>query len=330
VYVLDPMLDDFAAPKADRALTPDTVEANALWQHIQAIRRTGHHQPGLVCPPDGVDAFLERLAEAEGCLAPNADQRAFIRALDRALVPLQGPPGTGKTSGAIAPALLGRAFAAARAELPLFGVVVAPSHEAVDAVLEAVTQLLADWRDSHHAGGASGTAGDADATTASDTSGVALATLDLVRVVPTTAPEGAARVDAATPAVDVTYCNYHNAEDAATLVDQVRPACTTTPSPDDENPRQCLLFVTPATLYRALGVLAEGLPAIDGTTAPAAMRDEAGLADVLCVDEASMLDLPRLLLAGSILQPAGQTRLSGFDGDGTDGADRPRDGEVDR
>jgi hypothetical protein len=35
VYVLDPMLDDFAAPKADRALRPKTVDANALWQHIQ-------------------------------------------------------------------------------------------------------------------------------------------------------------------------------------------------------------------------------------------------------------------------------------------------------
>jgi hypothetical protein len=167
--------------------------------------------------------------------------------------------------------------------------------------------LLADWRDSHHTGEASGTT----TSTTTDTNGGALVALDLVRVVPSTAPEGTARVDAATPAVDVTYCNYHDADDATTLVDQVRPACTTTPSPDDENPRQCLLFVTPATLYRALGVLAEGLPAINGTNAPAAMRHEAGLADVLCVDEASMLDLPRLLLAGSVLQPTGQTLLVG-------------------
>ena len=75
--------------------------------------------------------------------------------------------------------------------------------------------------------------------------------------------------------------------------------------------RQCLLFATPTTLYRTLGILAEALPAIDGETAPAAMRHPAGLADVVCVDEASMLDLPQLLLAGSTLKPTGQTLLVG-------------------
>jgi len=41
------------------------------------------------------------------------------------------------------------------------------------------------------------------------------------------------------------------------------------------------------------------------------MRHSPGLADLLCVDEASMLDLPRLLLAGSVIRNHGQTLLVG-------------------
>ena len=50
---------------------------------------------------------------------------------------------------------------------------------------------------------------------------------------------------------------------------------------------------------------------VDGDSAPAAMRHAEGLADVVCVDEASMLNLPQFLLAGSVLKPAGQTLLVG-------------------
>jgi len=41
------------------------------------------------------------------------------------------------------------------------------------------------------------------------------------------------------------------------------------------------------------------------------MRHIEGLADVVCVDEASMLDIPQLLLAGSVVKPEGQTLLVG-------------------
>ena len=59
-----------------------------------------------------------------------------------------------------------------------------------------------------------------------------------------------------------------------------------------------------------LTTIAETLPAIDGETAPAAMRHR-GLVDVVCCDEASMLTIPQLLLAGSTVSPQGQTLLVG-------------------
>lgn len=286
LFVLDPMVDDFSAPKADRALTPETIEHNALWHHLQAIRQTGHQQATSVCDPAAIETFLETLADTDACLTPNTNQQAFIRAVDRAIVPLQGPPGTGKTSGAIAPALLARAHARAHHDRAFLGLVVAPSHEAVDAVLDGVVDVLADWR--------AATGGLAD--------------LDLVRVLPTTPPAGPARVDAATPTVDVTYCPYHTDRGQTTL----QEIASDVAGPGQETaPRQCLLFVTPTTLYRVLGEVAAALPVIDGTSAPAAMRHDAGLADVVCIDEASMLDVPGLVLAGSAVTPAGQTLVVG-------------------
>jgi hypothetical protein len=181
----------------------------------------------------------QRKAKASG-------QARFIRAVDRAIVPLQDPSGTGKTSGATAPALLARAYARAHNSRSLLGLVVAPSHEAVDAVLAGV--------------------------------------------------------------VDVTYCAYHTASGQTTL--QTLASAVAAPGRDTDS-TQCLLFVTPETPYRVLGQVAEALPAIDGTSAPAAMRHDAGLADVVCIDEASMLDVPGLLLAGSAVKPAGQTLLVG-------------------
>jgi hypothetical protein len=200
---------------------------------------------------------------------------------------LQGPPGTGKTSGATAPALLARAYACAQQNESFVGVVVAPSHEAVDTVLEGVIDLLDGWR--RETGG--------------------LQDLSLVRTLPATPPEADRRADATATHIDVTYANYHSTAGETTIEALATNVFST--GHEDGTAEQCLLFATPATLYRTLGIVAETLSAIDGDTAPAAMRHTEGLADVVCVDEASMLDIPQLLLAGSVLKPTGQTLLVG-------------------
>ena len=284
VYMLDPMIDDFGAPKADLAVRRDTVAQNALWQQLQAIRQTGRQQASMVANPDRIDEYLDRLAGADEYLEPNNDQKAFIRAVDRALVPLQGPPGTGKTSGATAPALLARVYANSEHDQPFAGIVTAPSHEAVDTVLESVVNCLDSWRQEF--------SGFSDLT--------------LLRVLPSTPPATGNRPDAAAAEVNVSYVNYHSSAGNSTLQ---RTAEDIWESPDE--PTQCLLFATPATLYRSLGVIADQLSAVDGDTAPAAMRHAEGLFDIVCADEASMLDMPQLLLAGSALKPAGQTLLVG-------------------
>jgi uncharacterized protein len=283
VFMLDPMVDDFGAPKADRALRTETIEHNPLWDQLQTIHQTGQLQPTTqIAAPDDIERFYEQMQASEACLTPNDAQRQFIKAVNHPLVPLQGPPGTGKTSGATAPALLARASARAQHNYPFTGIVVAPSHEAVDAILGGVVDCLKNWR--------------------AATSG--LADLDLVRVTPTPPPADTARADADTSQVEVTYAAYHSDAGAETIR-EFATAMT------QEEPAQRLLFATPATLYRVLGIVAETCSAIDGTSAPAAMRYAPGLADVVCLDEASMLDLPRLFLATSALKPDGQTLLVG-------------------
>ena len=289
VYMLDPMVDDFGSQKADYALESQTVEHNVLWQDLQAIQKgaTPQHNGEAVVDPQAVDEFLETLAESDGCLEPNADQQAFICAVDESLVTLHGPPGTGKTKGATAPGLLARAYARAQHNESFVGIVVAPSHEAVDAVLDGTTEFLNEWRQTEDG----------------------LADLQVTRILPSTTPAEADRADDQTAAVDVTYTNYNSPDGEETLqglADEIFESTEQSP-----NASQHLLFTTPTTLYRTLGIIAETQSEIAGDGAPDVMRHPAGLADVVCVDEASMMDIPQWLLAGSTLKPAGQTLLVG-------------------
>ncbi|RJX47848.1 AAA family ATPase [Halonotius pteroides] len=289
IYMLDPMVDDFGSQKTDYALQSTTIEENVLWQYLRRIRQ-GESIPlndNTVVDPTAVDGFLGTLADADQCLEPNVDQNPFIRAVDRSLVPLHGPPGTGKTSGATAPALLARAYARAQDNESFVGIIVAPSHEAVDAVLDGTTAFLDDWRQTESG----------------------LENLQLVRVLPSTPPSAGDRVDDTTAAVDVTYANYHSQDGEETLQGLADEMFNSADGEADAS--QQLLFTTPSTLYRTLGIIAEQRSEINDDSAPAAMRYEAGLADVVCVDEASMLDIPQWLLAGSVLKPDGQSLLVG-------------------
>ena len=311
VYMLDSMIDDFGAPKASRALRPDTISENACYEHLQVIRDTGQQLPVQVADPAGIEAFMDTLAANDEWYEPNDPQQAFIEALDRPIVPLQGPPGTGKTSGATAPALLGRAYARWRVNQPFTALVVAPSHEAVDGVLNVVVEWLAAWQAAPDGEESflpelirvRPTAEDEDRNNneAKDTVAEETTAADYTTDTDDTAADTAREA--------VTHCGYTTAEGTAYLEELADRLVA--PAECSEDPSQQLLFVTPATLYRVLGVIAESTPTIDGDSAPAVMRHTPGLADVVCIDEASMVDLPRLFLATSTLSVTGQTLLVG-------------------
>ena len=180
-----------------------------------------------------------------------------------------------------------RAYARADRDKSFVGIVVAPSHEAIDAVLAGTTAFLNDWRETEDG----------------------LTDLQITRILPATPPTDGDRVDAQTTAVDVTYANYNSPSGKATLHELADDIFdSTSPSAAAS---QHLLFATPATLYRTLETIASRRSEIAGDSAPAAMRHSPGLADVVCVDEASMMNISQWLLAGSALKPTGQTLVVG-------------------
>lgn len=280
LYVLDVMLDDFATPKVTRALKAPTLEANALATHLDRLRTHGTTTRCRRFDADAVTGYLDGLETAPDALAPNPGQRALVTNLTDAVVGHQGPPGTGKTAGAAAPAMVARAVARLAADQSFLGIAVAPSHTAVDATLSAVVDRFREGRPI----------------------APSLADLDLVRAVPEL-PPSEHRVG--TDESSVSYLDYTTATGQETLASHLEQVLV------DADPEGCLVFATPETLYRVLGIAASIHPAIEGDSAPAAMRSDPGLADVVLVDEASMVDLGRFLLVGSAVRSDGQTLVVG-------------------
>ncbi|KUH34002.1 hypothetical protein APY94_03775 [Thermococcus celericrescens] len=77
---------------------------------------------------------------------PNKKQKAFIQDINHFLVSLQGPPGTGKTSGAVAPAILARAYSSIKQGKNSLFIVTGVSHRAIDEALIRTARLLVSLR----------------------------------------------------------------------------------------------------------------------------------------------------------------------------------------
>ncbi|QDA31331.1 DNA helicase [Thermococcus indicus] len=86
--------------------------------------------------------LLENVGKvSDGVHAPNSSQKGFILDIDHFLVSLQGPPGTGKTSGAVAPAILARAYSSIKQKKNSVFIVTGVSHRAIDEALIRTAKL---------------------------------------------------------------------------------------------------------------------------------------------------------------------------------------------
>ncbi|QSW97659.1 DEAD/DEAH box helicase [Haloterrigena alkaliphila] len=136
------------AARANHAL--NGADGNQLYDLIESIR-TGSYTPADLVTSGfdtaGVEDFLNDLEEAaeasdnDEFVAPNKKQREFIEKTDVNLSLLQGPPGTGKTKGSLAPGLLSRASSRLANEEPFNGLIAAPTHTAIDEVLDETVHL---------------------------------------------------------------------------------------------------------------------------------------------------------------------------------------------
>ncbi|OSP07581.1 hypothetical protein B9H04_07895 [Halorubrum ezzemoulense DSM 17463] len=282
-YVLDPSVDMIPQSRAATALHPDRIDENVIYQRIAQVFNDSREDLSVDgIHPDVVEQFIDLLEESlpapaeEEDPGPNADQHGFITDTDSGVMLLQGPPGTGKTKFTLAPTMLSRVFARERTSTDseqFVGLISALSHDAVDEALRSVAELQEDLN-----------------TDFED--------LEIVRIC---SAEGQG-VDHES----VEHIHYSD-PDAADRLEELYTRYV-----DDstaEVPSQLVMAGTPASLYRAIDKMGEYTADSDGETL---MEDgRARYADLVLVDEASMIDLPLYLLVGAFLRQSGQIGLVG-------------------
>ncbi len=320
--ILDPQTDDITAERAQRAL--EHAETNALHQRLEQVRHGDVHEPTTplftvddTTATDGTQAVATWLETIDAATYPSARQQQLITETESQFVALQGPPGTGKTAATVAPALLARLYAGARNGLSVNGLVTAPSNTAIDELLTETATLL---------------------ERAEEDGPLSAASLDieLVRV----------GEEPAAPTDGVTYLNYNNDDHAGRLkrLTERLQTAGSTPTVTDAGPdtsetefgvagdEQAALssFATETRTDRATGdeawTTSDPLTLVFATTTrswrflreltPGSNPDDRAVAEqrlwhLLAVDEASMLELPNFLLAGTGLREDGQVLLSG-------------------
>lgn len=277
-FVADAALDDFPSNRARAAL--ERADQNDIHNRILGVYEASdpdalrYDEP--FCDPEAIEAFLGAF-DAAMEERTNAHQKSFVRRVDHSVTALQGPPGTGKTSYASAPAILGRAYAAAADDERFLGVGSAHSNTAVDEIAEAVGEAQQCLE-------AAGEGRD----------------VTLVRV-----RAGSARPGTLPDNVH-DYGSYDDAEELRQLFETALAA----------NDQQLVVFATPTTLRNTMNTVAEIIDATttdgDGSPVDVLLSEGTGrIFDYALVDEASMMDLPLLFLLGAFLQETRQLQLIG-------------------
>lgn len=299
VFVLDPQTDDVNGQRAFDVLS--TREDNALRELLDGLCAGAIETPTIDTVDAGaVERFIRWLENSKG-LSPNPEQAAFVRETNAQISLLQGPPGTGKTSGALAPTVLSRAFAAESAGEDLAGLVVGESHKAVDEIAADVADCYERYRD------------DSDAPRSLDD-------LRLVRL-----REASSGDPSGSP---IEYLDYHADEERVEALAERLLAGQRGPQralgdrggggpgtdtlgnerSNGKGDEHVLVFATPGRLYglaKAIGRVARS-----GSSATV-LEEGRSFFDLLAVDEASMLRLPSLLLCGAFVHDDAQIIVAG-------------------
>ncbi len=271
-YVLDTALDDFVAHRANHALQNATE--NDVHNRLVNVYEDEIEDALVRDTPQFDPEDTRSLVDQFDRVMPestNRDQRSFATQIDHTVAALQGPPGTGKTAYASTPAILSRAYAD---ESNAFaGVATAHSNTAVDEIAGAV----ADGQERLAKGGT-------------------LEDAVLVRI----------RSDEPTGDLPDNVREYHyydDQEELEALFEQYVLAST--------SPGPLIVFTTPVTLRNFVNSVRWSIDE-DADSAEEFMADgRSRLFDFLLIDEASMMDLPLLFLAGAFLKQDKQLLLVG-------------------
>lgn len=283
--VLDEQVDDLTGSRARKTLKH--VEENAAYDLISDLADGNDEALNTDAFNDeAVGEFVDWLDE-NGDPSPNKEQQGFIGDTEKRVSLLQGPPGTGKTSGATSLAILARLYAAEKEGRPANILVTGASNKSIDEVMEDVSEALASYRNNPMADGP-------------------LDDVQLVRLVNSEPERQLENVD---------YADYHNPTHSH-IFDEMRERqspsiggtkqSTLGNSPGGE--AHSVLFTTPTKLY---GWMSRFDPLGRGWDVEDVYERGLNIFDAVAADEASMLPLPYLLMAGAFLTDDGQLLVTG-------------------
>jgi uncharacterized protein len=276
MFVLDPNPDNTMAEKSIKALR--YADSNPVYQDIQKIRNSQSDMNDTVFTYDGVSKYLNWAEDALE-FKPNKKQSEFIMKTGRYSL-LQGPPGTGKTSGALAQALMARAFDGQERETRVSSLVTGLSNKSVDEVMADVVELLERFDEEY------GTH-----------------PLENTRIVRLAYNEPQNSSD------KVEYLNYNDENDIDILNNLIMPVGTshqqTLASSNSNSIEHLIVFGTPGRVDGLVGKL------FDGTTAEEGYERAYNFFDALAIDEASMMPMYQLFMASAFVKEDAQIMLAG-------------------
>lgn len=282
IYILDERTDNMTARRVRNTL--NDPDSNNLAQILEGLLGEEIESNELEFRPrEHTAAFVDWLLDTDGLYSPNAEQRRFIERDDQQVACLQGPPGTGKTGGALAYAILTRAYARIADGGHIRGIVTAPSNKAVHEVLQDVAEGREAFMES----------GDG--------------TLDDLRVIRATGRD--------TSDLDqvegVEYLNYgQGGEGVEELADDLRlqRGLGAFTGGDSEPPASVLIFVTPSGSYGLMNNIAREWGHQNATEILDRMQS---YFNFLAVDEASMMPLSQFILSGAFINRQSQILVTG-------------------
>jgi broad-specificity NMP kinase len=271
VLILDPSCDDLTSQRAATAL--EDTDNNTLYNEITDYLNGESSSAVERFNQERVDEFVDWLTEHYDP-SPNPKQQEFIQSLDGRVSLLQGPPGTGKTSGAIALAVLARAYAS---ESQVKGLVTGASNKAVDETMADVADALSEFKEQE--------------------SSSSLDDMMLVRLVGDEPPESE-KIDG------VCYVNYHEESDSLEeLYARLKPNTQGDTQSglgeytEENTPPHVMVFATPSRTFGLAKKLADNLY----LSVEDVYSNGINLFDLYAADEASMLPIPQLLLGGAFM-----------------------------
>ncbi|AIU70298.1 hypothetical protein TEU_08130 [Thermococcus eurythermalis] len=210
----------------------------------------------------------------------NDEQRSFILNWDKSLVTLQGPPGTGKTSWAVSPAILSRVYSSLKQGHDILVLVTGISHRAVNEALTSFLRLFSSLK------------GEFEGKN-----------INIYRLVNSSEQRDKIQKDVKNEKnklpeellSKVKFLNYNKDSIPFSSPKKGNKSLTEL----IQQPQAFIIFGTTGAIS---GLSNKKLP----------NRDKINIAaDLIVIDEASMMDLPMFLLATSFLKENGQVLLVG-------------------